>query len=186
MNENSSSSVIAILPISQILPFVPAGKGFRVFEMPAVRFIGKSMRDTLHSDPNPIPAFWTEYFANGYHLVTDALPHVIPNRLAHFFDYSSDTQQYTYMICVACPAGTPVPEGYAYRDAPAAFICYGVTNDEGGDPYAEGEVQEELKKLGFSLLGPLCEFYPDLEKPQFCVLFTCKPDEEAVPKAAER
>jgi hypothetical protein len=34
--------------------------------MPAVRFIGKSTIDTLNSDPNPIPAFWGDYFANGY------------------------------------------------------------------------------------------------------------------------
>ncbi len=175
MNENISSTVNTILPISQILPFIPADQRFRIFEMPAVRFIGKSMRDRLYSDPNPIPAFWTEYFAKGDHLVTDALPHVIPNRLAHFFDYSPDTQQYTYMICVACPAGTPVPDGYEYRDAPAAFVCYGVTNGDGGDPYAEEKVREELTKRGFTMLGSLCEFYPDLEKPQFCVLFTCKP-----------
>ncbi len=79
------------------------------------------------------------------------------------------------MICVACPAGTPVPDGYEFRDAPAAFVCYGATNENAGDPYAEGKVQEELKKLGLTLLGPFCEFYPDLGKPHFCVLFTCQP-----------
>jgi predicted transcriptional regulator YdeE len=175
MNENRSSTAHTILPISQILPFIPVESLFQVFDMPAVRLIGKSIRDTLYSDPNPVPAFWTEFFTRGDHRVTDALPHVIPNRLAHFFDYSSETQQYTYMICVACPAGTPVPGGFEYRDAPAAFVCYGTTNENGGDPYAEGLVQEELTKLGLTLLGPFCEFYPDLEKPHFCVLFTCKP-----------
>ncbi len=175
MKQNKSDIVHTIVPISQILPFVPAEKHFRIFDMPAVRFIGKSIKDRLYSDPSPIPAFWGEYFTRGDHLVTDSLPHVIPNRLAHFYDYSSDTQQYTYLICVACPAGTPVPDGFEYRDAPAALICHGVMNENAGDPYEEGSVQEELKKRGLTLLGPLCEFYPDLEKPNFCVLFTCKP-----------
>jgi predicted transcriptional regulator YdeE len=175
MNENRSGVSHTIIPISQILPFSPMENRLRIFDMPAVRFIGKSIRDRLYSDPNPIPGFWTEYFASGYHHVTDALPHVIPNRLAHFFDYSPDTQQYTYMICAACPAGTPVPDGFEHRDAPAALVCYGTTNENAADPYAEGKVQEELEKLGFTLLGSLCEFYPDLEKPHFCVLFTCKP-----------
>ncbi len=173
MKQNKSDIVHTIVPISQILPFVPAENHLRIFDMPPIRFIGKSMKDRLYSDPSPIPAFWGEYFSRGYHLVTDALPHVIPNRVAHFYDYSPDTQEYTYLICAACPAGTPVPDGYEYRDAPAAWVCQGLTNENGGDPYAEDFVREELKKQGLTLLGPLCEFYPDLEKPNFCVLFTC-------------
>jgi hypothetical protein len=174
MKENKRYAVDAKNPISQILPFIPSENRLRIFEMPAVRFIGKSIIDTLFSDPNPIPAFWGEYFAKGYHLVTDSLPHAIPNRLAHFYDYSADTNQYTYLICVACPAGTPVPDGFEYRDAPASLVCYGATNENAGDPYAEEKVKEELEKAGFILLGSLCEFYPDLEKPSFCVLFTCE------------
>ena len=112
MSSNNSDTLDSILPITQILPFIPFENGLRVFEMPAVRFLGKSIIDTLYSDPNPIPAFWSNYFAKGYNLVTDSLPHVIPNMLACFWDYSSDTNQYTYMICVACPAGTPVPDGF--------------------------------------------------------------------------
>ncbi len=174
MNQNNSDIGKTIIPIPQILPFIPVENGLRIFDMPAVRFIGKSIKDTLGSDPNPCPAFWGEYFARGYHLVTDALPHVIPNRLAHFYDYSPDTRQYTYMIGVACPAGTSVPDGFEFRDAPAALVCHGETNENGCDPYAEGIVQEKIKPLGFTLLYPFCEFYPDLEKPYFCVLFTCK------------
>ncbi len=178
MNENKNHTANAILPISQILPFSHSEKHLRFFELPAVRLIGKSTLDTLYSDPNPIPAFWSEYFRRGYHLVTDDLPHVIPNRVAYFWGSSTGTDQYTYMICVACPAGTPVPDGFEYRDEPAAVVCHGGTNENGDDPYAEEKVKQELFKVGFSLLGPLCEFYPDLDKPFFCVLFTCKRIEE--------
>jgi hypothetical protein len=178
MNENESCALDGIPPVSQILPFLPFESRLRVFEMPKVRFIGKSIQDTLHSDPNPIPAFWGEYFSREYHLVTDSLPHVIPNRLACFGDYSTETNQYTYMICVACPAGTPVPDGFEYRDSPTSSVCHGATNENGGDAYAEQRVKEELAILGFTLLGPLCEFYPDLERPSFCVLFTCRQKEE--------
>jgi hypothetical protein len=175
MNANESRAPKTILPVSRILPFLPFEDGLRVFEMPEVRFIGKSTIDTLKSEGNPIPAFWGKYFSKDYHLVTDTLPHVIPNRLAWFGDFSQETSQYTYMICVGCPTGTPVPDGFEYRDVAASFICHGATNENERDAYAEDRESEELQKLGFNLLGPMCEFYPDLENPSFCVLFSCTP-----------
>ena len=134
MNAKESRVPKAILPVSQILPFLSFEDRVRIFEMPKVRFIGKSIKDTLNSEANPIPDFFGEYCTKDYHLVTNTLPHIIPNRLA-----------------------------------------YGATNENEGDAYAEDRVSEELQKLGFSLLGPMCEFYPDLEKPSFCVLFSCTP-----------
>ncbi len=172
LNDNDGLSDNAVLPIPHILPFE---NRCRIFQMPAVRLIGKSIRDTLWSDPNPCPAFWSEYFAEGYHLVTDPLPRAIPNRVAWFGEYSPDTRQYTYMICVACPAGTPVPDGFEYRDVPAALVAHGTTNEAGRDAYSVESVDADLQEQGFIRVDEgWCEFYPDLDRANFCVLFTCR------------
>jgi Integron-associated effector binding protein len=171
VNEYESPSASAIPPIRRILPFEDR---FRIFQMPAVRLVGRSIRDTLYSNPSPCPSFWSEYFARGFHLVTDSLPRAIPNRMAWFGEYSPETNQYTYMICVACPAGTPVPDGFEYRDVPAALVAHGATNETGGDAYSAEGLDAYLQEQGFTRVDEgWCEFYPDLERASFCVLFTC-------------
>ncbi len=152
--------------ISRILPFE---NRLRIFDAPKIRFIGKAIRDTLWSDPCPCPGFWSDFYAKGDHLAIDALPHVLPGMMAWSGEYTPETKQYTYMICAACPEGTPVPEGYAYRDVPLSLIAHGKT----------GEAMEardaELAVLGFFRHddGWCGEFYPDpdAEGIQFCWVF---------------
>jgi hypothetical protein len=95
--------------------------------------------------------------------------------MAWFGEYSPETHQYTYMICVACPAGTPVPDGYEYRDVPAALVAHGATNETGGDAYSVDGIDADLQEQGFIRVDEgWCEFYPDPERASFCVLFTCR------------
>ena len=172
MTDHTKHLTDGVPPISTILPFE---NRLRVFAMPKIRFIGKSIRDTLHSDPNPCPAFWSLYFAEGSHLLTDALPHAIPNTMAWSGEFTPDTNGYTYMICVACPADTPVPDGYEYRDAPAAYVAHGRVGETPGEAYAVQTYDDQLRVQGFIRHDEgWGEFYPHPGKISFCLLFTCK------------
>jgi hypothetical protein len=166
-------------PISEILPFE---NRLRIFTMPRVRYIGKDIRDTLGSNPSPCPAFWTSYFKEGHHLVTDTLPHTIPNTMAWFGEYLPQNKTYTYMICVACPADTPVPGGFVYRDAPAACIAHGRIGSTPNEAYALQCYDDLLHEQGLARLDEgWGEFYPYPGKITFCLLFTCKLQKAADP-----
>ena len=158
-------------PISEILPFE---NRLRIFTMPKVRYIGKEIRDTLGSNPSPCPAFWTSYFKEGHHLVTDALPHVIPNTMAWFGEYLSQNKTYTYMICVACPGGTVVPDDYEYRDIAAAYVAHGKIGKTPADAYVLHAYDELLREQAFVREDEgWGEFYPHPGEATFCLLFTC-------------
>lgn len=104
--------MIQVKPITDIFSF----KNYlRVFELPKTRLIGKSIRHTDETDISPIPRFWTEYYEK-YHNVTNVLPRIINTNIAWFGEYEPSNKQFTYMICVICPAETPVPTGFEYRD----------------------------------------------------------------------
>lgn len=163
---------MTIPPIAGILPFE---NRVRVFDMPEVRFIGKSLRVKLQADPNPIPAFWTECIQRGYLKCMASLPQVIPGVMAIYGEYAVATNMYTYMICVACPAGTQAPQGYENHDMPATLVAHGVTNKNGADAHAGEALTAELKRQGLIRTGEgFAEFYPNIEKDAFCVLFPCE------------
>jgi predicted transcriptional regulator YdeE len=173
MSDRTRSLTSGVPPITAILPFE---NRLRVFTIPKIRFIGRSIRDTLYSDPNPCPAFWSAYYREGHHLLTDALPHVIPNTMAWSGEFNPETNGYTYLICVACPADTPVPDGLEYRDAPAAYVGHGRIGETPGEAYSVQGYDEPLARLGFLREDEgWGEFYPHLGTVTFCLLFTCRP-----------
>lgn len=163
---------MTIASIASILPFE---NRVRVFDMPEIRFIGKSLRVKLQAALNPVPAFWTECIQQGYLKRMKALPQVIPGIMAIYGEYSMETNMYTYMICVACPAGTQVPDGYDNYDMRATLVAHGVTNENGADAHAGEALAAELQRQGLVRTGEgFAEFYPDIEKDiTFCVLFPC-------------
>lgn len=158
--------------LSAILPFENRP---RVFAMPAIRLIGRSIRDRLYSNPSPCPAFWSAYFRHGHHLVTDALPHEIPHTMAWSGDYSPQTGEYTYLVCVACPAGTAVPAGFEHRDLPAAYVAHGKIGATPAEAYELSQYDDPLRRQGFARVDEgWGEFYPHPGQVTFCLLFTCR------------
>lgn len=164
--------MIQVKPITDIFPF----KNYlRVFELPKTRLIGKSIRHTDETDISPIPRFWTEYYEK-YHNVTNALPRIINTNIAWFGEYEPSSKQFTYMICVICPAETPVPAGFEYRDMPSMLLAHGTICKNPPDAHNIEKFSEEVNKSGFMQTGLWCEFYPYQNEMinDCCALFSVK------------
>jgi hypothetical protein len=154
-------------PITEIFPFE---NRLRTFRMPAVRLIGKSIRHQNEADIAPIPLFWQEFHAR-HRAAVRALPQIITTTIAWLGDYEPATQEYTYLICVICPSGTPVPAGLEYRDFGSMHLAHGPTSRNPPDAHSLAGLDEELGARGLIRGAEWCEFYPDPEASDCCVLF---------------
>lgn len=158
-----------ILPITDLFPFE---NRMRYFRLPQVRLIGKSMRHINETDIAPIPLFWRDYHAR-YDAVTKALPQIVRTTLAWIAEYDPASKAYTYMICVMCPAGTPVPEGLDHRDVGPALLAHGTLSAAPPDAHDIGRFDAAMAQDGFARKdGWCCECYPVQEKHDCCLLFT--------------
>ena len=165
---------------TEILPFE---NRMRYFHTPPMRLIGQSMRHTNETDISPIPRFWTEYHAK-HHCTADALPQIVRTTVAWIAEYDPPTKQYTYMIGVFCPAGTPVPEGFDHRDLEPALLAHGTLSAIPPDAHNIDRFDAAMAQDGFARRdGWSCEFYPVQEKPDCCLLFMVEKAEGAAPSA---
>ena len=115
--------------INVIKPFVDEQE---IFIMPEIRIIGLEGRCKLNCGNDDVMALWEkaddEFFAK-----LESLPRAIPDAVLGWTGNcpeGSDT--YSYIISVACPAGTTVPNGCAYRDLPASYVAKGEYGDDIG------------------------------------------------------
>ncbi len=164
------------MDIQSITNIFPFQNRLRFFSLPDVRLIGKSLRHTNETSVTPIPLFWEEYFKK-YHKTVEGLPQVVPTTVAWFSDYDSITKAYTYMVCSICPAGTPVPSGFEYRDVPSMLLGHGTTSDFPPPAHNIGRFAKEVESHGFVQGHVCCEFYPyDVKNSDVCcTLFTIYP-----------
>jgi len=109
--------------ISEMIPFVEEQE---IFIMPEIRIIGIEGRCKLHTGNNDdVMAVWKQ-FDESQAAVLNGLPKAIPDALlAWTGDCPEGSDTYSYIISVACPAGTAVPEGYSYRNIPASYVAKG-------------------------------------------------------------
>ena len=170
--------MIQVLPISEIFPFE---NHLRIFQMPETRLIGKSIYHTDETDVTPIPRFWTEYFEK-YHAITSTLPQIIKTNIAWFGDYEPSIKRFAYMICVICPAGTPVPDGFEARDMPPMLLAHGTTCESPPEAHNIACFCDEVSKLGYRQTGLWCEFYPyqSQMKNDCCISFTVEKSNESI------
>lgn len=109
--------------LSTIKPFETE---FKMYHLPAVRIIGKEIRNG-GSIGNTAPQLWGEMYGSGAMEQLKALPSVIEGCTFGWtceYDAASDT--FVYIVCVMTPAGTPVPEGMVYRDIPETDCAVGL------------------------------------------------------------
>ena len=110
-------------PFSDIQPFRDE---FAVYSLPASRAIGKEVRNG-GALGNTAPALWGETIQSGAMDALLALPQLIPGATYGWTcDYDAPTDTFIYMVCVLASAGTPVPEGFAYRDIPETACAVGL------------------------------------------------------------
>ena len=73
-----------------------------------------------------------------------ALPQVVPDSdFGWTCDYVAETDCFSYLCSAVTPAGTLVPEGFQFRDAPETLAAVGKWGDEIED------IVERLKGMGF-------------------------------------
>jgi len=127
---------IKVKNINEIKPFVEEQE---IFFMPDVRIIGIEARCKLpHLGGDDEPAVWDEFLKDGFPEALKKLPRVVTDAVIGWTGecpdpYNGSADTYTYMVAIICPAITPVPFGYTYRDIPSSYVAKGEYGDEIGD-----------------------------------------------------
>lgn len=119
-----------------------------IFIMPDVRIIGIAHKCMFENDSlgiTPHEDYWNEFLAHS--VIIGKLPLVIKDSMLCWTgDSPEESNYYTYMPGVICPAGTPVPNGLDYRDLPASYVAKGIYGDERNMT----DVYNYFKPLGFT------------------------------------
>ena len=123
----------------------PFSEQFGVFQLPASRVIGMERRFKLGGSEELLARpLWDEAFASELWKTVQALPQLIPNSNCGWTcDSDAETDTFSYLSAVLCPAGTPVPEGCQFRDIPPTKVAAGLWGDD------MQKVIKRMKKLGF-------------------------------------
>jgi predicted transcriptional regulator YdeE len=125
--------------ISEIKPFEHE---FELFTLPAVRIIGKEAR-CGGALGNTAPALAEETLKPDIWNVLLQLPLVLKDGLGWTCDYDKQTDTFSYLVCVMTPAGTAVPDGFAYRDIPETICAKGLFGED------VPKTIERAKELGY-------------------------------------
>lgn len=129
---------------------------FEVFELPASRLIGLEARNG-GALGNTAPALWGQAFESGAMDALKALPQVLEGGTYGWTcEYDPSTDTFVYIVCVLTPAGTPVPEGFIYRDVSATLVAKGL--------YGESVAQtvERANVLGYGTNWEACGWNAEL------------------------
>ena len=102
---------------------------FELFELLVVRIIGKEVRSG-GSLGNTAPALWGEVFSSGACNILFGLPHVVNGLYGWTCEYEAATDTFIYIVCAMTPAGTPVPDGFVYRDIPTTVVAKGLFGED--------------------------------------------------------
>jgi len=122
-----------------------AFQDFEIFTLPASRIIGKEVIAPLNHGKNPVPAVWETFTQTDEWKNLLALPRVIPGAsIGWTCDYVAATDTFSYLVAMHTPAGTPVPEGMQFRDAPQTLVAMGKWGEE------INGIVKRLKKMGFA------------------------------------
>ncbi len=117
------------------------------FELPAVRMIGKMVVNG--GGENPVPALWKKCFEEDTFGVLENKTPVVDYYVGWMGEYCQETGTFTYIAGMLMPAGTPVPEGFDYRDLSGCMVGNGYIN---GD-FANGDVFCHSHDLTVSGIG---------------------------------
>jgi len=110
----------------------PFSKRFGVFQLPASRAIGMEERHKLHGGPELVAApQWVRAFESELWRTVQALPQLISgSAFGWACDYDAESDTFSYLVSVLCPAGTAVPAGCQFRDVPPTHAAVGLWGDD--------------------------------------------------------
>lgn len=138
---------------------------FQIRPLPALRVIGKAVYPKMDMKENPIPAFWDQCFADGtFKTLTDLPAEHIDKDYVGFMCEWDGKVTFTYICGMLLAAGTPVPDGFIYKDIPASTVAVGWIQGPEKDNYqaAHAMTQQELEKRGYqcdNAAGWCMEYY---------------------------
>lgn len=93
---------------------------------------------------NTAPSLWDEVYASKEYIKMESLPQVLSKNLFGWTcEYDCETNTFVYLVCALTPVGTPVPDGFVYRDIPETFCAvgmYGESVDETVKRAAENSI----------------------------------------------
>ena len=123
----------------------PYSEEFRIFHLPASRAIGIEESIKLHGAGRlPAQPLWVGLTDSEIWQTLRSLPQLIPGTsLGWTCDYVAETDSFSYIACVLCPVGTPVPEGCQFRDIPPTEVAAGLWGD------TMSKVVKRMKKQGY-------------------------------------
>ena len=107
--------------IHEIQPFEDP---FELFEMPAVRIIGKEARCGGKLG-NTAPKLAEETLKSDSWNQLKHLPLILKDSLGLTCDHDEETNTFSYLVAVMTQENTEVPEGFTYRDLPATVCAKG-------------------------------------------------------------
>ena len=120
---------VAMKHINEIKPFVDEQE---IFIMPEIRIIGLEGRCKLNCGNDDVLALW-EKADDEFFTKLENLPRAIPDAVLGWTgDCPEGSDTYSYIISIACPAGTAVPNGLSYRDIPSSYVAKGEYGDDIG------------------------------------------------------
>jgi AraC family transcriptional regulator len=110
-------------------------------KLPEVRMIG--IKVINGGGKNPVPALWDKCFRENAFHVLDLTKPIVDYWVGWMGEYNQDNGTWTYIAGLMMPFGTPVPEGFDYRDLQQCTIGNGYINGN----FANGDVFRHSHEL---------------------------------------
>ncbi|MDF2543694.1 MAG: hypothetical protein K0S47_3412 [Herbinix sp.] len=102
---------------------------FGLFTFPNLRIIGKETRCGGNLG-NTAPEFLGKLFYSEDYTILQSLPSPVQGYLFDWTcDYDPYTDTYSFIHCALTEAGTPVPDGFDFRDIPSTICVKGAIGD---------------------------------------------------------
>lgn len=127
----------------------------QINELPEIRIIGKVVYPNMNMSENPIPAFWCKCFEDGTFTKLEELEeyHIDSSYVGWMGDWDIDSGKFTYICGILMKSGTPVPEGFVYKDIPANTVAIGWIQGLEKDVYSVAHelTQKAMEEQGYKL-----------------------------------
>lgn len=124
---------------------------FEAFPFGPVRFIGKEVQI---GRKNLAPALWQAFLGDGSNALLQRLPERLSpegDTIGYMGEYDGETKSYVYIAGVFTQPGTPVPEGFSFRDLPECLmgVCWITGDTPDLEKGAHAKTEKIMAKNGY-------------------------------------
>ncbi len=127
----------------------------QISQLQGFRIIGKAIYTHMDMKENPIPSFWEKCFEDGTFKQLDEMNdhHIDHSYVGWMSDWNEADGKFAYICGMLMKPNTPVPEGFIYRDVPAATVAIGWIQGLEKDiyPVAHEITQKAMEEKGYKV-----------------------------------